>query len=69
VQYSDPRFLINLIHEIDNLRHQLATLNFPAINLWYYTGEGEQGWGDQISNERIGVAPSIALEKMRSGEV
>lgn len=38
-----------------------ATLNFPEMTLWQYTGEGEQGWGDPISNERIGVVRTVPL--------
>ena len=26
-----------------------ATLNFPEMTLWHYTGEGEQGWEVPIS--------------------
>ena len=39
-----------------------ATLSFPEMKLWRYTGEGEQGWEDPISSERFDVTPGIPLE-------
>jgi len=39
-----------------------ATLSFPDMTLWRYTGDGEQGWDDPISSERISVARTIPLE-------
>jgi len=40
-----------------------ASLNFPAMTLWRYTGEGEQGWEVPISSEQIEVEPGIPLKK------
>jgi predicted dehydrogenase len=40
-----------------------ATLNFPEMRLWRYTGEGEQGWSDPISHEHAVVEQSIPLER------
>ncbi len=40
-----------------------ASLNFPEMTLWRYTGEGEQGWATPISSEHIDVEPGIPLEK------
>jgi predicted dehydrogenase len=40
-----------------------ASLNFPEMTLWRYTGEGEQGWEVPISSEQIDVAPGIPLKK------
>ncbi|MBL0716322.1 MAG: Gfo/Idh/MocA family oxidoreductase [Desulfosarcina sp.] len=40
-----------------------ATLSFPEMTLWRYTGQGKQGWGDPISNERTGVERTIPLER------
>ena len=39
-----------------------ASLNFPEMTLWRYTGEGEQGWTTPISREQIDVAPTVPLE-------
>ena len=39
-----------------------ASLSFPDMKLWRYTGEGEQGWADPISSEQIDVAPGLPLE-------
>lgn len=39
-----------------------ATLSFPEMIRWHYTGVGEQGWGDPISSDRMGVKPAIPLE-------
>ena len=38
-----------------------ASLNFPEMILWQYTGEGEQGWATPISSERIEVEPTVPL--------
>jgi len=40
-----------------------ATLSFPDMTLWRYTGEGEQGWETPISSEQIDVEPGVPLEK------
>ena len=40
-----------------------ASLSFPDMTLWRYTGEGEQGWETPISSEQIDVAPGVPLEK------
>ena len=40
-----------------------ATLSFPDMTLWRYTGEGEQGWEVPISSEHIDVEPGVPLEK------
>ena len=40
-----------------------ASLNFPEMTLWRYTGEGEQGWEDPISSEQIDVEPGVPLKK------
>ena len=38
-----------------------ATLNFPEMTFWRYTGEGEQGWGSPISREKIDVERTLPL--------
>ena len=38
-----------------------ATLNFPDMTLWRYTGEGEHGWEIPISSEQIDVEPTAPL--------
>ena len=40
-----------------------ATLNFPEMTLWRYTGEGEQGWSDPISHERTVVEHTVPFER------
>jgi predicted dehydrogenase len=40
-----------------------ASLSFPDMTLWRYTGEGEQGWETPISSEQIDVEPGVPLEK------
>ena len=40
-----------------------ATLNFPEMTLWRYTGEGEQGWSKPISHQRTAVARTIPFER------
>ena len=40
-----------------------ASLNFPEMTLWRYTGEGEQGWEEPISSEQIEVEPGVPLKK------
>lgn len=40
-----------------------ASLSFPDMTLWRYTGKGEQGWECPISNEKIVVVPGIPLVK------
>ena len=39
-----------------------ATLNFPEMTIWHYSGEGESGWDVPISNQRIGVQRTIPIE-------
>ncbi len=39
-----------------------ASLSFPEMIRWRYTGEGEQGWADPISSEQIDVPPAVPLE-------
>jgi predicted dehydrogenase len=39
-----------------------ASLSFPEMTLWHYTGEGEQGWADPISSEKVDVEPGVPLE-------
>lgn len=39
-----------------------ASLSFPEMTLWRYTGKGEQGWADPISSEQIHVEPAVPLE-------
>lgn len=38
-----------------------ASLNFPEMTLWRYTGEGEQGWATPISSEQIDVERTLPL--------
>ena len=38
-----------------------ATLNFPEMILWKYTGEGEHGWEVQISSERVKVEHAVPM--------
>ena len=40
-----------------------ATLNFPEMTLWRYTGEGEQGWSEPISHQRTAVDRTIPFER------
>ena len=40
-----------------------ASLSFPDMTLWRYTGEGEQGWETPISSEQIDVEPGVPLQK------
>ena len=39
-----------------------GTLSFPEMTVWRYSGAGEQGWGDPISNVRYGVGHTIPLQ-------
>ena len=39
-----------------------ASLSFPEMIRWRYAGEGEQGWADPISSEKIDVQPGVPLE-------
>ncbi|GAK61230.1 probable Oxidoreductase [Candidatus Vecturithrix granuli] len=39
-----------------------ATLSFPDMTLWYYSGEGEPGWEVPISYERIEVERTVPFE-------
>ena len=38
-----------------------ATLNFPEMILWKYAGEGEQGWGEPISSEKINIEHTVPI--------
>ena len=39
-----------------------ASLSFPEMIFWHYSGQGEQGWADPISSEQIDVQPGVPLE-------
>ena len=39
-----------------------ATLSFPDMTLWRYTGTGEQGWTVPITSEHIEVETTVPIE-------
>lgn len=39
-----------------------ATLSFPDMMIWRYTGEGEQGWSEPISQRREAVERTVPLK-------
>jgi predicted dehydrogenase len=40
-----------------------ATLNFPEMTIWRYTGGSEQGWSDPISHKRTVVERTVPLKR------
>lgn len=40
-----------------------ASLSFPDMTLWRYTGEGEQGWAVPIESKRIDVETTVPIKR------
>ena len=43
-----------------------ASLSFPDMTLWRYTGGGEQGWAVPITSERIDVEITVPIRRQLS---
>jgi predicted dehydrogenase len=40
-----------------------ATLNFPEMTIWRYSGKGEPGWNETISQKRTSVDVTIPFQR------